>query len=294
MGTVDSTEKKEAMSTKSTAQSNLGEFLATGDDDADLADADADVGSRIATARETAGMDRTAFGAQLGVREETVEAWESGSQAPRSNKLAAIAGVLGVSLSWLMIGRGVAPRDQHDSALPPAPAWRGVNHLALVTDDMDTTTRFYAGVLGMPLVTTLMAGPMRHYFFQIAPGNTVAFFEIPDAEMFRKGAGGPAPYPTQLDHISFNVPDEAALHALQRRLEAAGSEVTEIVDHDTIQSIYFTDNNGVALEASYWAGDPTEGAPTYEGVHFTDPDPVPAVAELAAGLLESLPRTTLV
>ncbi|MEL7210745.1 MAG: VOC family protein, partial [Actinomycetota bacterium] len=33
--------------------------------------------------------------------------------------------------------------------LPPAPDWRGVNHLALVTPDMDATTRFYAGVLGM-------------------------------------------------------------------------------------------------------------------------------------------------
>ena len=65
--------------------------------------------------------------------------------------------------------------------LPPAPQWRGINHLALVTPDMDMTTRFYAGVLGMPLVMTLMAGPMRHYFFEMAPGNTVAFFEIPDA-----------------------------------------------------------------------------------------------------------------
>ena len=84
------------------------------------------------------------------------------------------------------------------SSLPVAPTWSGVNHLALVTDDMDATTRFYAGVLGMPLVTTLMAGPMRHYFFEIAPGNTVAFFEIPGAETFKKGAGGPAPHPVQL------------------------------------------------------------------------------------------------
>jgi len=29
------------------------------------------------------------------------------------------------------------------------PRWRGVNHLALVTPDMDATVRFYHGVLGM-------------------------------------------------------------------------------------------------------------------------------------------------
>lgn len=180
------------------------------------------------------------------------------------------------------------------ASLPPTDGWRGVNHLALVTPDMDATTRFYAGVLEMPLVATLMAGPMRHYFFEIAPGNTVAFFEIDGAETFPKGAGGPAPHPVQLDHISFNVRDAAALDALRTRLTEAGTEVTEIVDHDSIQSVYFSDNNGIALEASYWASDPTTGSPAFDGRHFNDPDPVPAVAELASGRLRSFPRTSLV
>jgi len=179
--------------------------------------------------------------------------------------------------------------------LPPAPSWRGINHLAMVTPDMDATTRFYAGVLGMPLVMTLMAGPMRHYFFEIAPGNTVAFFEIADAEVFQKGAGSPAPFPVQMDHISFNVADEDALHQLRERLLAAGSEVTEIVDHNQVQSVYFTDPNGIALEASYWVIDATGRTmnPGDERV-FADPDPVPAIAELATGRLEELPTTSLV
>ena len=29
-----------------------------------------------------------------------------------------------------------------------SPHWRGINHLALVTDDMDATVRFYHRVLG--------------------------------------------------------------------------------------------------------------------------------------------------
>jgi catechol 2,3-dioxygenase-like lactoylglutathione lyase family enzyme len=179
--------------------------------------------------------------------------------------------------------------------LPDAPKWQGVNHLALVTPDMDATVRFYAGVLGMPLVTTLMAGTMRHYFFEIAPQNTVAFFEIPDAETFRKGAGSPGPLPVQLDHISFNVADEASLIQLQTRIAAAGSEVTGLVDHGAMKSIYFTDPNGIALEASYWAVDGTGGEydPT-DASRFSDPNPVPAVAELAAGGLTTLPTTTLV
>ena len=42
----------------------------------------------------------------------------------------------------------------------------------MVTPDMDATVRFYAGVLGMRLVATTMAGPMRHYFFEIGEQNT--------------------------------------------------------------------------------------------------------------------------
>ncbi|MEM9036408.1 MAG: VOC family protein [Actinomycetota bacterium] len=182
-----------------------------------------------------------------------------------------------------------------DRDLPDAPAWRGVNHLALVTPDMDATTRFYAGVLGMRLVTTLMAGPMRHYFFEISPGNTVAFFEVDGAETFSKGAGSPLDRAIQLDHLSFNLPDEAALEQLRKRLLAAGSEVTEVVDHGIMKSVYFTDNNGIALEASYWVVDPT-GRPTdiNDDVTFADPDPVPAVVELAADGMAPLPQTRLV
>lgn len=181
------------------------------------------------------------------------------------------------------------------SQLPAAPRWAGVNHLALVTPDMDATVRFYTGVLGMPLVMTLMAGPMRHYFFEIAPHNTLAFFEISAAETFEKGAGSPGPYPVQMDHLSLNLESEAAIAALRDRLTAAGCEVSELVDHGVLRSIYFTDNNGIALEATSWVTDPTARAfdPNDDAV-FQDPDPVPAIADLVDGSLGALPRTRLV
>ena len=182
-----------------------------------------------------------------------------------------------------------------DPDLPPAPDWRGINHLALVTPDMDETVRFYSGVLGMPLVTTLLAGPMRHYFFEISPGNTVAFFEVEGAETFESAAGVPSPFPAQFDHLSFNVADEHALRTLADRIRAAGSEVTEVVDHGIIQSVYFTDNNGIALEASYWVTDGTGRTMDLADPElFQDPDPVAAVAELASGQIGSLPITKLV
>ena len=171
------------------------------------------------------------------------------------------------------------------------PAWRSVSHMALVTPDMDTTVRFYAGVLGMPVVGAIMAGPMRHYFFKIGEHNTVAFFEIPDMETWAKGAGSPPDRPIQFDHLAFDVADEDELRSLRKRLLEYGCEVTEIVDHGMLQSVYFTDPNGIALEASYWVEDPTlAGAdPIVE-----DPDPVPALREiLESGTLRETPKTRL-
>ena len=167
---------------------------------------------------------------------------------------------------------------------PDAPHWRGVNHLALVTSDMDATVRFYHGVLGMRLVATLRAGPMRHYFFEVGPENTVAFFEVADADQFAIPAGIPhTAKKAQFDHLSFNVPDEEALENLARRLKAAGCEVTDVVDHGIVRSIYFHDPHGIALEASWWALDATGRPADYsDGRVFADGDPVPAVRELEA------------
>jgi len=174
------------------------------------------------------------------------------------------------------------------------PTWKGVNHLALVTPDMDATVRFYAGVLGMRLCATLMAGPMRHYFFEIGDGQTVAFFEIKGMDTFAKPAGGPSDRTIQFDHLSFGLSSEEELHALQDRLRAAGCGVTPVVDHGIMHSIYFTDPNGIALEASWWVHQAT-GRDDYDDPElYSDPHPVPSVAELAGGHLEQVPATRLV
>ena len=175
------------------------------------------------------------------------------------------------------------------------PYWRGINHLALVTPDMDATVRFYHGVLGMRLVATLRAGPMRHYFFEIGPENTVAFFEVKNAKPFSVPAGIPDPRKAQYDHLSFNLPDEEALLAMRRRLKAANCGVTDVIDHGIVRSIYFNDPHGIALEASYWALDATGRDADYRDDRlFKDTKPVPAVEELARnGVVDWTPETHL-
>jgi catechol 2,3-dioxygenase-like lactoylglutathione lyase family enzyme len=148
---------------------------------------------------------------------------------------------------------------------------------------MDATVRFWHGVLDARLVTTLAVPAFRHYFFEVGTGNTVAFFEYTDHELdsFAKPAGVPYAKAAQFDHLSLHLPDEDALVRLRDRLKEHGCEVTDVIDHGFLRSIYFSDPNGIALEASWWTIDPT-GRPVDHADErlFADPDPVPAVREL--------------
>ena len=184
----------------------------------------------------------------------------------------------------------IAPESRH---VP----WQGLNHLALITNDMDATVRFWHGVLGAPLVATIATSTFRHYFFAFGPSSSVAFFEYigRHSNMVSKPAGVFDQRAGQFDHLSMDLPDEAALVALRDRLHAYGSEVTDVVDHGLMRSIYFTDPNGIALEASWWADDPTADEPDFvDPRFFHDPDPVPAVRELREGRLRCVPHTELI
>jgi catechol 2,3-dioxygenase-like lactoylglutathione lyase family enzyme len=184
------------------------------------------------------------------------------------------------------------------SSTDERPAWTGVNHLALITTDMDATVRFYHGVLGARLVATIGTPQFRHYFFDFGNGSTVAFFEYSDVDLepFAKPAGVPDPRAVQFDHLSLDLPDEGALESLRARLKEHGSEVTDVVDHGFVRSIYFTDPDGIALEASWWVHDPTTRPVDYDDRRlFSDPEPVAAVRELIdRGSLSSAPTTQLV
>ena len=80
----------------------------------------------------------------------------------------------------------------------------GINHLAMVTGDMDATIRFWRDLLGMRLVAGLGKPGFRHYFFEISAQDMIAFFEWPEVEKIPlKDHGVPVKGPFAFDHISF-------------------------------------------------------------------------------------------
>ncbi len=130
----------------------------------------------------------------------------------------------------------------------------GVDHLALVTDDMPATMEFYTRVLGMQLVHVRRVPfapnrgqppyeDLRHYFFNMGGDQLLAFFEYPKdvAWTNRDHLGG-------MQHLAFNVEREA-LDGLVAHVRSCGVEVAgPFALGDRFWSAYFYDPNGIRLE----------------------------------------------
>jgi catechol 2,3-dioxygenase-like lactoylglutathione lyase family enzyme len=153
---------------------------------------------------------------------------------------------------------------------------RGVNHLALVCEDMARTVDFYSNVLGLPLVKTieLPGGMGQHFFFDMGGGDSLAFFWFPESPERAPGVASPARMVGEgsiatahgsMNHVAFDVAPEK-MEDYRERLQAKGIEVTEIVNHDNspmqvsgtisddvfVRSMYFFDPDGIMLEFAAW------------------------------------------
>lgn len=123
---------------------------------------------------------------------------------------------------------------------PPTTA-RGVHHVALISSDVESTVKFYDGLLGFPLIEMFENrdyGGSTHFFFDIGQGNALAFFDLPGL--------GLGPYKEVLGghhHLAISI-ERPQWEAARARLEAAGVECTNIDG----SSLYFGGPDGERLE----------------------------------------------
>lgn len=86
----------------------------------DYSEDTATFGDRLAHAREAQGLSAEQLAKRLGVRVAAIENWEHDRSEPRANRLQMLAGMLNVSIIWLLTGQGEgapsAPRDPAGSA----------------------------------------------------------------------------------------------------------------------------------------------------------------------------------
>lgn len=142
------------------------------------------------------------------------------------------------------------------AAVPAAPPWQGIHHLALATPDLDATVAYYEGVLGMAVRPAGPAGgPGPRHLLIDAGGGLLHFWETPAAEIFAAPWEQGHFVPGAFQHLALGLPTEAALHALRSRLQTAGVEVSDILPVGPALVVLFHDNNGMMLEATYWPHD---------------------------------------
>ncbi len=158
--------------------------------------------------------------------------------------------------------------------------FNGINHLALVCEDMDITVDFYTNVLGMKLTKTidLPDGQGKHFFFDAGGDDAIAFFWFPNGPkpVDEKELRRVSAIPGTMNHVALDVaPDK--IDEYRELLVAKGIEVTEVVNHDDspsgssdeinestfVRSIYFKDPDGTQLEFAAWARELTEQDVSY-------------------------------
>jgi catechol 2,3-dioxygenase-like lactoylglutathione lyase family enzyme len=123
---------------------------------------------------------------------------------------------------------------------PPSSA-RGLHHTALVSGDVERTTRFYSELLEFPLTEMIDNRDYpgsTHFFFDIGNGNLLAFFDFPGLSSgpYAEVLGG-------LHHVAISVEPSRWQH-LKDKLDAAGVEYA----HHSGTSLYFAGPDGERLE----------------------------------------------
>lgn len=61
-------------------------------------------GGRLQAARNAKGLTVARLGEKMGVEAANVEVWENDTQAPRPHRISILAGMLNVSIIWLLTG----------------------------------------------------------------------------------------------------------------------------------------------------------------------------------------------
>jgi transcriptional regulator with XRE-family HTH domain len=103
-------------------------------------------GDRVAAAREAAGMTQAVLARRLGVRLSTLRSWEDDMSEPRANRLSMLAGLLGVSIMWLINGEGDGLSGAEGAGVLPESAAELLSEMRSLQIELTQSAKQVAGL----------------------------------------------------------------------------------------------------------------------------------------------------
>ena len=76
-------------------------------------------GDRLVAAREKSNLSQQDLAKRLGVKNSTIKSWENDNSEPRANRLSMLAGLLNVSITWLIRAEGSGVEEPEKSYETP-------------------------------------------------------------------------------------------------------------------------------------------------------------------------------
>ena len=134
------------------------------------------------------------------------------------------------------------------------PLTTGINHLALLTRDLDAFISFYVEIFDAAVIFDIDEDGLRHAAVDIGSGGALHAFAVPDNP--HASASGGIFDRGHLDHLAINVADQAALDEARRRLVERGASDGVVTDFGLVKSICFHDPDGLEVEVALWGTGP--------------------------------------
>jgi catechol 2,3-dioxygenase-like lactoylglutathione lyase family enzyme len=128
----------------------------------------------------------------------------------------------------------------------------GINHLAMVTRDLDRMIEFYCRVFDAELRLDITEDGLRHAFVQVGSNVILHPFELPDAvpdepsPMFNRGV---------LDHFGLTATDEEDFYETRRRALDADATDGVVRDFGPLIQFNFQDPDGGDYEVWFFKPD---------------------------------------
>ena len=76
-------------------------------------------GARLVAVREKSNLSQQDLAKRLGVKNSTIKSWENDNSEPRANRLSMLAGLLNVSITWLISAEVSGVEDPKKSYVMP-------------------------------------------------------------------------------------------------------------------------------------------------------------------------------